>query len=133
VIHAALAPKQGLPRTDRLRRRAEFLRVQGTGKRVQTPHFVVMVLAAEHQRLGVTVTRRTAGAVGRNRIKRLAREVFRRERALFPVNCEVVLVARSGADQLDYAALLGEIRNAQAALQRAAGQARSAPPPTTPS
>ena len=47
-------------------------------------HFVVMVLPAERQRLGVTVTRAYAGAVGRNRIKRLAREVFRRERGLFP-------------------------------------------------
>lgn len=121
---------QGLPRADRLRRRAEFLRVQGAGKRVPTPHFVLMVLAAQRQRLGVTVTKRTAGAVGRNRIKRLAREVFRRERALFPANCEVVLVARSGADQLDYGALLGEIQNAQAALLRAAGQSRAALPPT---
>ena len=86
-----------------------------------------MVMPALRQRLGITVTRRTAGAVGRNRIKRLVREVFRRERALFPANCEVVLVARSGADQLDYAALRDELLRAQAALQRAAG----ATPPRT--
>jgi ribonuclease P protein component len=108
-----------------LLRRADFLRVQREGKRVNTPHFVVMVLPAERQRFGVTVTKRVAGAVGRNRVKRLAREVYRRERDLFPPACELVLVARGGADQLDYAALRGELAQARAALARAAGRGGS--------
>ena len=116
---------QTFPRVDRLLRRAEFLRVQREGKRVHTPHFVVMVLPAARQRLGVTVTRRVAGAVGRNRIRRLAREVFRRERALFPARSDLVLVARGGADQLDYAALRDELARVRTAMARAATGARS--------
>ena len=112
-----------LPRTDRLLRRGEFLRVQREGKRVHTPHFVVMVLPAARQRMGITVTRRVAGAVGRNRIRRLVREVFRRDRAVFPLRCDLVLVARSGADQLDYAALRSELVQVRAAMTRAAGRA----------
>lgn len=119
---------ESYPRADRLLRRAEFLRVQREGKRVNTPHFAVMVLPAERQRFGVTVTKRVAGSVGRNRIKRLAREVYRRERALFPPRCEVVLVARAGADQLDYAALRGELVQVGAALSRAASVRRSPGP-----
>lgn len=106
-------------------RRAEFLRVQREGKRVHTPHFVVMVLPAARQRLGVTVTRRVAGAVGRNRIRRLAREVFRCDRALFPPQSDLVLVARDGADQLDYAALRAELARVRTAMARAATPVRS--------
>ena len=111
-------------RVDRVLRRAEFLRIQREGKRVHTPHFVVMVLPAACQRLGVTVTRRVAGAVGRNRIRRVAREVFRRNRGIFPPNSDLVLVARDGADQLDYAALRAELTQVRTAMARAGTQVR---------
>jgi ribonuclease P protein component len=117
------APAQGFRRADRILSRTDFLRVQREGKRVHTPHFVIMVLAGRSQRLGITVTRRAAGAVGRNRVRRVVREVFRRNRVLFPP-CELVLVARTGAQQLSYAAVLREITDAQAALRRAAGAER---------
>lgn len=115
----APAPAEGFRRADRILSRTDFLRVQREGKRVHTPHFVIMVFAGRSQRLGITVTRRAANAVGRNRVRRLVREVFRRNRALFP-SCELVLVARTGAQRLDFAAVLGEITHAQAALRRAA-------------
>lgn len=107
-----------LPRRDRIQSRSDFLRVQQGGRRVTTPHFVIMLMPAERQRLGVTVTRRTAGAVGRNRVRRLVREVFRRNRALFP-RCELVVVARAGSDQLDYAAVRAEVADASSTLRRA--------------
>jgi ribonuclease P protein component len=113
-------------------RRTDFLRVQRDGRRVHTEHFVVMVLPGPRQRLGVTVTRRTASAVGRNRVKRLVREVFRRRRELFPTGCELVLVARAGSQGLDYAALERELAEASPALLRAA-QAKPPPSPKTPS
>jgi ribonuclease P protein component len=111
-------PRATLPRSDRIQSRPDFLRVQRGGKRVQTPHFVIMLMPAERQRLGVTVTRRTAGAVGRNRVRRLVREVFRQNRVLFP-RCELVVVARAGADRLDYAAVHAEVAKASSALRRA--------------
>jgi ribonuclease P protein component len=109
-----------LPRADRIRKRADFLRTQQGGRRVSTRHFLIMVSPSSRQRLGVTVTRRIAGAVGRNRIRRLAREVFRRNRACFPPSCELVLLARPGADQLDYATLQAELAAARGAMSRAA-------------
>ena len=87
---------------------------------MHTPHFVILVRPAASQRLGITVTRKAAPAVGRNRVRRLVREVFRRNRPLFPPACEIVLVARTGADRLDYAAVLGEIARAENAMRRAA-------------
>ena len=106
--------------SDRILRRGDFLRVQRLGQKVQTPSFVIMVLPAEQARLGITVTRKVAGAVGRNRIKRLVREVYRRNRGLFPERCELVLVARAAATGLDYAALRAELEQAGPQLRRAA-------------
>jgi ribonuclease P protein component len=108
-----------LPRSARIRKRPDFLRVQNGGKRVQTRHFVIMLLPGPRQRIGITVTRRVSGAVGRNRVKRLVREVFRRNRPLFPQQCELVVLARSGADQLDYPAVHAEVAKASAAMLRA--------------
>jgi ribonuclease P protein component len=107
--------------------------VQRDGRRVHTPSFVIMVLPSSTQRMGITITRRVAGAVGRNRVKRLVREVFRRNRALFPDACEFVLVARSGADRLDYETLRQELLGARNALQRAArGSNHAAAPERAP-
>jgi len=118
-------------KSDRILRRTDFLRVQHSGHKVQTRSFVIMVLPAEQARFGITVTRKTAGAVGRNHIKRLVREVYRQNRALFPERCELVLVARAAATRLDYASLRAELDAAGPQLRRAA---KAAPrPPREPS
>ena len=80
-----------LPKTDRLRKRAEFLRVYDKGKRFEGRFMTVFILppvedadpakAAVH-RLGVTATKKAIGnAVARNRAKRLLLEAFRLSRA----------------------------------------------------
>jgi ribonuclease P protein component len=122
--------KHSFPRSARILRRSDFLRIQQAGRRVHTPHFVILLAAAGQgsgQRLGVTAGRRVGGAVRRNRIKRLVREVFRCNRELFPADCDVVLVARPGADGLDYASVKNELTRAQAALGRIEKQLRTQP------
>jgi ribonuclease P protein component len=119
-------PGQHFPSTSRLLRRSDFLRVQHTGLRVHTPHFVILVVSGgDGQRLGVTVGRRVGGATRRNRVKRLIREVFRRNRELFPDDCDLVLVARPGAERLDYDAVKSEVERAQNAMRRPASGART--------
>jgi ribonuclease P protein component len=126
-------PGERFPRADRILSRADFLRTQRDGRRVHTRHFLIMVRCEGRQRLGITVTRKTAGSVGRNRIRRLAREVFRRNRELFPAGCELVLLARAGADQLDYATLQAELTAARDALARAARSSSAGTRERTPS
>ena len=116
------------PASHRLRRRAEFLRVQREGRRVHTRHFVLVVLPGPDRRglrrLGITVTKKVAGAVGRNRVKRVVREVFRRNRHLFPAGCDVVVIAKSGAPLLGYDDVKAEIAQVQRPLGQAADKAR---------
>ena len=96
-------------------------------------HFVLLLVRARgsHTRLGVTAGRKVGPAVQRNRVKRLVREVFRRNHGLFPQQCDVVLVARPGADRLDYASVLGELARAQPAIERAVRQLLAEPTHTS--
>ena len=86
---------------------------------MHTPSFVLVVSPAERRRLGVTASRKVGDAVRRNRVKRVVREVFRRNRAAFPEGTDVLVVARASARDIDYAAAREEILEAAPALARA--------------
>ncbi len=111
----------------RLRRRYEFLDVQGHGEKHHVRHFVVFV--ARHPpaevgefvgllpaRLGVTVTRKVGGAMIRNRIKRWVREAFRRAHAHLPRGIDLVLVAKQSAAWAVFADVLEDMRQIVARL-----------------
>jgi ribonuclease P protein component len=106
--------REGLGSGDRIRRRSEYREIQKRGRRHHTRHFIILVLPNETgiRRIGVTVTKKVSSAVGRNRVKRLVREVFRRNRSVFPDGSDVVLIARDGAAGLSYGQVLDEVRGA---------------------
>lgn len=86
----------------RIRKRADYLRVQSLGRRVSTPHFVLVLYARPSgpavgpgPRLGITTSRRVGGAVVRNRLKRVIREGFRRTLELWEDDVDLVVIARS--------------------------------------
>lgn len=94
-------------RADRIRARAEYLRIYAAGGAMHTAHLVFYVQPAEagSRRLGITVPKKTGNAVVRNRIKRLIREVFRQERGVLPDGCAVVVNAKRTAFELDFQAV----------------------------
>ncbi len=120
------------PKQARLRHRTDFRRVQSGGTRVHTAHFILVLDkrrgsdppsgALARARLGITVTRRIGTAPRRNRVRRLVREAFRRGRAAFPEGCDVVVIAKPGAADLDFDTVAAELSNAGPALTKAAAR-----------
>ena len=84
----------------RLRRRAEFVAVQGDGQKLHGRHLLALARkrndAQSPGRLGITVTKKVGNAVVRNRIKRLVRE-WMRLHGWIPTGWDVVVVAKDSA------------------------------------
>lgn len=128
---AAQRGSMRLRATDRVRKRFEFRRVRDVGRRVHTKSFLLLVSAhgeGQSSRLGMTVTKQVAGAVGRNRIKRLLREVFRQNRGLFPDATDIVVVAKRAGSVQSYGEVRDEMIAASAALRTAAGRSAASRP-----
>src|SRR5277367_806775 len=88
------------PRSARILRSADFRTVYDKGIRVSGPMFAAFCLARGPEtgvRLGLTVPRAIGGSVVRNRIKRRLREAFRRHRAEFGPQWDIVLNPRRAA------------------------------------
>jgi ribonuclease P protein component len=97
----------------RLRRRREFLAVQQRGARVFSGDVIVLALdaGAREPRIGITVSSKITNAVGRNRVRRCAREAFRAVATELPP-IDFVLIARPGAMALGVAGMVRALRSA---------------------
>jgi ribonuclease P protein component len=125
-----------LTRSQRIRKRADFVRIQDGGSRVSTRHFLLLLSAqlaarpdtpAVHPsdagnlaRLGVVASRKVGGAIERNRAKRLLREAFRKHQEIFPPQIDVVIIVRPGAHELAFADVEAELTAIGPLLRRRA-------------
>jgi len=113
---------QSFSARDKLRRPAQFRWLQRKGARAESGHFVIYLgrLDETRQALGVTVSRKIGGAVVRNRIKRRIRECFRRGlKTMLPEETSMVVIARTGAGDIDFASTRAELVSAiELALRR---------------
>lgn len=88
----------GWPKSRRLLRRADYLACYSRGERCLTRHFVVFIRPDPHLptgRVGLAVTKKSGGAVERNRFKRVLREFFRLHQALLP-QADLVVTPKRG-------------------------------------
>jgi ribonuclease P protein component len=99
------------PKAHRLRHRNDYIRVSKMGRKVHTPHFIVLVLPDHEQltRLGITASRKIGNAVSRNRIKRLLREFFRCYYFQLHEHISISIIAKRGAEKLDQATVNQEL------------------------
>lgn len=111
---------RGLPRTQRLRKRADFQKIYRIGVRV-VGRFVVLFAVSGPEaknRLGITASRKIGPAVTRNRCKRRIRELYRQNRSQLPAgDIDVVVNARRGCAEVpwqeirrDYARCLARLK-----------------------
>jgi ribonuclease P protein component len=118
----------------RVRKRAEFRRIQADAGRITCPHFVLLVAArgeAGPSRLGLVVTKKVGNAVERNRIKRVCRACFRALEGFVPDGVDLVVIARGGAAELGLADVRREWARVQAAVARKAREALAQGPTAT--
>jgi ribonuclease P protein component len=107
------------PKSSRLLKRADYLAVQGRGRKLHAEHFLLLVGArGSIPRFGVTVSSKVGNAVVRNRLKRWVREYLRRHRTDWP-EAQMVLVAKPSAAGAEHPAidadLTGLLRKARGA------------------
>lgn len=114
-----------MPPPQRLKRRAEFLRVASKGRKAPMQGVVLQALKRDDDapaRLGFTVTKKVGNAVIRNRTRRRLKEAARlllanRELAGHPLTgVDLVLIGRDGTRKRNFLSLQRDITRA---LERA--------------
>lgn len=86
---------------------------------MHTPHFLVLWKETGRggTRVGFTVSKKVGNAVVRNSIKRRLREFYRQNKSLF-IAADYNIVAKKGADLLDYHQISTELAAAFGRLRR---------------
>jgi ribonuclease P protein component len=84
------------PWRHRIVRSSDYLAIYKSGRKQDAGKFVLFGRPNElgFHRLGLTVSRKVGGAVVRNRVKRLFREIFRRSAVEIPRHFDIVVNAR---------------------------------------
>lgn len=107
-------------RASRLRARKLFLEVYERGSRVHGSFFVLFGLKGKtpRSRLGITATKKFGHAVARNRIKRVVREIFRKNRVTTSPQVDVVVNVKTGARDQSYDRLEADLTSHLRELRR---------------
>ncbi len=115
------ARKEGLSRRHRFTGRGAFVSALRSPRKLRGAISILHVVAGRpgQSRFGLALPKRVARrAVDRNRMKRLAREIFRRH-AVKAVGLELVIAARQPFSRGDESGWVAEVRSL---LDRAAGE-----------
>lgn len=97
----------------------QYRRVYYRGRAFSSPVVVVYILKNRKGAncLGLTASKKTGGAVARNRARRIMKEAYRLLEPVLPVGYDYVLVARSRTAQVKTADVMRVLENAAAKLR----------------
>jgi len=80
----------------RLLKSYEFNNLRGNSIKVENKEFYLIFKenVFDNSRIGLTVSKRIGNAVARNRIKRIIRDYFRRNRSIISNNIDIIVIAK---------------------------------------
>ena len=106
--------REGFPWHYRIVRSSDYRSIYNTGRKLNSANFVLFGRenGLGHHRLGITVSRKIGGAVVRNRMKRLFREIFRKTSSEIPHHFDFVVNVKRGCAAISYSKLHGEFLSA---------------------
>lgn len=105
--------KEGFPESIRIKRKKEWQEVVKNGERLSGKNFSILRLRTEEEKakFGIGIRSGIKGAVKRNRIKRVLREIVRKNKEKFSPGEKIILIYRSREVEIGYQELLNEFLN----------------------
>ena len=96
---------------NRLRKRKEFAYLYSNGTAKHTEHLTVVYLPTKHRalKIGFSVAKKIGKAHTRNFVKRRLRACVREFVPILPDNYNVVIIAKSGIETLEFAQIRKEV------------------------
>src|SRR4030043_2079822 len=102
--------REGFPESIRIKKKKEWEKVVKKGERLSSRNLSVLRLKTEEKKtkFGIGIRSGIKGAVKRNRIKRLLREIVRKNKEKFSPGEKIILIYRSKEVGISYQELLNE-------------------------
>ncbi|MBM7624302.1 ribonuclease P protein component [Sporohalobacter salinus] len=95
---------ESFPKSERLTKTHQFKRVYNQGNSISNNLVVLYTLkrSSGNRRIGFSVSKKVGNAVVRNRIKRILKEIYRRNKSELINNIDLVFIARQGISSASY-------------------------------
>jgi len=93
-VTASSGRSRSLAPTERIRDSKSFIRAYRKGRRVRIPGLTIILVEnfLPYRRLGISAGKKIGGAVRRNRAKRIIRELFRKNKEIFPPGHDLIFI-----------------------------------------
>lgn len=106
--------KEGLSKKERLRLNKDFLKIFKTGKKIWIDKYLLIIYCPNNlpfRRLGVIVSKKIGKATERNRVKRMLRDLFRKNKKIFPESVDLIMIASPNLKFINYEELLDLLKD----------------------
>ncbi len=97
---------------NRLLKKSEFRHLFKNGTKINTRNFIAYVQNTheKNSRLGLTVSKKVGNAIARNRIKRISREYFRKNKGRYKTIKDINLIAKAPVSKLSNEAVVESLK-----------------------
>lgn len=113
--------KEGLSSKERLKKDKEFQIVFREGKKIWINSILLIIYKPNdlnYRRLGIVVSKKIRKANQRNKVKRRVRELFRRNKDLFPENCDIIIIPHPNLLNFKYRDFVGVVKEKLLSLRK---------------